>query len=112
MNVSIPRLDLDLTQQEPIPQDAVQAALALMASGRLHRYGEVGGRPSEASALEAEFAAELGVRYCVAMNSCGSTMFVALKAAGVRPGDAVLSNCFTLAPVPGANCWRMANSKP
>lgn len=102
MNVSIPRLDLDLTQQEPIPQDAVQAALALMASGRLHRYGEVGGRPSEASALEAEFAAELGVRYCVAMNSCGSTMFVALKAAGVRPGDAVLSNCFTLAPVPGA----------
>ncbi len=45
---------------------------------------------------------ELGVRYCVAMNSCGSTMFVALKSAGVRPGDAVLSNCFTLAPVPGA----------
>jgi dTDP-4-amino-4,6-dideoxygalactose transaminase len=36
------------------------------------------------------------------MNSCGSTMFVALKALGVQPGDAVLSNCFTLAPVPGA----------
>jgi dTDP-4-amino-4,6-dideoxygalactose transaminase len=36
------------------------------------------------------------------MNSCGSTMFVALKAAGVRPGDRVLTNCFTLAPVPGA----------
>lgn len=101
MSVST-RLDLDLTQQEPMPQGAVQAALALMASGRLHRYGEVGGQPSEVSALEAEFAAELGVRYCVAMNSCGSTMFVALKASGVQPGDAVLSNCFTLAPVPGA----------
>jgi dTDP-4-amino-4,6-dideoxygalactose transaminase len=96
------RLDLDLTQQEPIPQDGVQAALALMQSGRLHRYGEVGGKPSEVSALEAEFAAQLGVRYCVAMNSCGGAMFVALKASGVQAGDAVLSNCFTLAPVPGA----------
>ncbi len=97
-----PRLQLDLTQQEPIPPAGVDAALALMASGKLHRYGEVGGKPSEVSALEAEFAHELGVRFCVAMNSCGSTMFVALKAAGVKPGDAVLSNCFTLAPVPGA----------
>jgi len=95
-------LDLDLTQQEPIPPAGVEAALALMASGKLHRYGETGGKPSEVSALEAEFARELGVRYCVALNSCGSTMFVALKAAGVKPGDAVLSNCFTLAPVPGA----------
>ncbi len=95
-------LDLDLTQQEPIPPAGVDAALAVMASGKLHRYGETGGKPSEVSALEAEFARELGVNYCVAMNSCGSTMFVALKAAGVKPGDAVLSNCFTLAPVPGA----------
>ena len=95
-------LDLDLTQQEPIPPEGVQAALALMASGKLHRYGEVGGKPSEVSALEAEFARQLGVKYCVALNSCGSAMFVALKAAGVKPGEAVLSNCFTLAPVPGA----------
>ena len=102
MTTTMDRLEIDLTQQEPIPPAGVDAALALMASGRLHRYGETGGRPSEVSALEAEFAAELGVRYCIAMNSCGSTMFVALKAAGVKPGDAVLSNCFTLAPVPGA----------
>ena len=95
-------LELDLTQQEPIPPAGVEAALALMASGKLHRYGETGGKPSEVSALEAEFARELGLKYCVALNSCGSTMFVALKAAGVQPGDAVLSNCFTLAPVPGA----------
>lgn len=95
-------LALDLTQQEPIPQAGVDAALALMASGRLHRYGEVGGQPSEVSQLEAAFAAEIGARFCVAMNSCGSTMFVALRAAGVKPGDRVLTNCFTLAPVPGA----------
>jgi dTDP-4-amino-4,6-dideoxygalactose transaminase len=96
------RLDLDLTAQEPIPTAGVQTALALMASGKLHRYGETDGAPSEASALEAEFAALVGARYCVAMNSCGSTMFVALKASGIKPGDKVLSNCFTLAPVPGA----------
>ena len=94
-------LQLDLTQQEAIPQAGVDAALALMASGRLHRYGEVGGVPSEVSQLEAAFAQEIGARYCVAMNSCGSTMFVALRAAGVKPGDAVLTNCFTLAPL-----WR------
>lgn len=95
-------LDLDLTRQEAIPPAGVEAALALMASGMLHRYGETGGAPSEVSLLEREFAHEVGARYCVAMNSCGSTMFVALKAAGVRPGDRVLTNCFTLAPVPGA----------
>jgi dTDP-4-amino-4,6-dideoxygalactose transaminase len=95
-------LDLDLTQQEPIPAVGVEAALRLMSSGRLHRYGETGGVASEVSLLETEFAHEVGARFCVAMNSCGSTMFVALKAAGVRPGDRVLTNCFTLAPVPGA----------
>ncbi len=100
--MSTTRLELDLTQQEPIPPQGVQAALALLASGKLHRYGETGHKPSEVSALEAEFARDLGVRYCVALNSCGSAMFVALRAAGVKPGDAVLSNCFTLAPVPGA----------
>ena len=96
------RLEVDLTRQEPIPEAGVQAALALMQSGKLHRYGETGTALSEASALEAEFARELGVRYCVALNSCGAAMFVALRAAGVRAGDRVLSNCFTLAPVPGA----------
>ena len=94
--------DLDLTRQEPIPQAGIDAALALMQSGKLHRYGETGAKPSAASALEAAFAAEIGLPFCVAMNSCGSTMFVALKAVGVKPGDKVLSNCFTLAPVPGA----------
>jgi len=52
--------------------------------------------------LEAEFAAHLGARFCVAVNSCGSAMFLALLCAWVKPGDAVLMNAFTLAPVPGA----------
>ena len=102
MAAPTPKLHIDLSQQEPIPPDGVAAALALMQSGKLHRYGETDGKLSPVSALEAAFAAELGLPYCVALNSCGSSMFVALKSAGVMPGDAVLSNCFTLAPVPGA----------
>ena len=74
MSIRMTKLDLDLTQQEPIPPAGVQAALALMQSGKLHRYGEVGGKPSEVSALEADFARELGVQYVVAMKSCGSTV--------------------------------------
>ncbi len=95
-------LHIDLSRQEPIPADGVAAALALMHSGKLHRYGETDGTTSAASQLEWAFAVELGVRYCVALNSCGSSMFVALKSTGVQAGDAVLTNCFTLAPVPGA----------
>jgi len=40
---------LDLTAQEPIPRAGVEAALAVMASGRIHRYGETGATPSEVS---------------------------------------------------------------
>ncbi len=102
MAVRAEQLQIDLCRQEPIPADGVAAALALMHSGKLHRYGETDGSASAASQLEVAFAAELGVRYCVALNSCGSSMFVALKSMGVQAGDAVLTNCFTLAPVPGA----------
>lgn len=93
---------IDLTAQEPIPEAGVEAALALLRSGKMHRYGEASGVPAEAAMLESEFAASLGRRYAVGLNSCGSTMFLALKCLDVGPGDTVLSNCFTLAPVPGA----------
>ncbi len=97
-----PRLTRDLTQPEPVPAAGIARALELMQSGRLHRYGETGGRGSESALLEEEFARSVGARYCVAMSSCGATLFAALKALGVKPGDPVLSSAFTLAPVPGA----------
>jgi dTDP-4-amino-4,6-dideoxygalactose transaminase len=52
--------------------------------------------------LEEEFAAFTGAKYCVAVASGGYAMSCALRALGVGPGDKVLSNGFTLAPVPGA----------
>ena len=92
----------DLSQPEPIPDAGIARAVELMQSGRLHRYGETGGSVPEPSLLEQEYAAWVGSKYCVAMSSCGATMFVALKALGVGPGDKVLTSTFTLAPVPGA----------
>jgi dTDP-4-amino-4,6-dideoxygalactose transaminase len=96
------RLSLDLSAPPPIPEEGIAAAEAVLRSGWTHRYGETLGDASEAALLEQEFAAHLGTHYCVAVNSCGSAMFLALVCTGVRPGDRVLMNAFTLAPVPGA----------
>lgn len=92
----------DLSTPEPIPEEAIERAVALMRSGRLHRYGEQGSGYPEPSLLEQEYAAYVGSKYCVAVNSCSAAMFIALKALGVKPGDKVLTSTFTLAPVPGA----------
>jgi dTDP-4-amino-4,6-dideoxygalactose transaminase len=56
----------------------------------------------EVSRLEEEFAAFTGAKYCLAVASGGYAMSCALRAIGVGHGDKVLSNGFTLAPVPGA----------
>ncbi len=90
------------TRQAPIPDEAVEAAVAVLRAGRLHRYDLAPGETGEAAALEADFAALTGARYALAVASGGYALAIALRAAGVAAGDAVLSNAFTLAPVPGA----------
>ena len=92
----------NFTQQEPIPPEAIDAAVAVMRSGRLHRYNVGPGETGEAALLEQEFAAMTGAKYCLAVASGGYAMGCALRAVGVAPGDRVLTNAFTLAPVPGA----------
>jgi dTDP-4-amino-4,6-dideoxygalactose transaminase len=92
----------DLSTPEPISEEAIDRAVGLMRSGRLHRYGEQGSGYPEPSLLEQDYAAYVGSKYCVAVSSCGAAMFIALKALGVKPGEKVLTSTFTLAPVPGA----------
>ena len=92
----------NFTQQEPIPEEGIEAALRVMRSGRLHRYNTVGDDPGEVALLEQEFAAAMGARYALAVASGGYALACALRAVGVKPGDRVLTNAFTLAPVPGA----------
>ncbi|AGI67715.1 putative pyridoxal-phosphate-dependent aminotransferase [Octadecabacter antarcticus 307] len=90
------------TQQEPIPQEGIDAALAVLNHGRLHRYNTSGDEIAQAALLEEEFAALTGAKYCLAVASGGYAMTTALRACGVGHGDKVLTNAFTLAPVPGA----------
>ena len=90
------------TQQEPLPEAAITAAIEVMQSGRLHRYNIAGGESSAVSVVEREYAQWQGSRYCLAVTSGGQAMQIALRAAGVNSGDPVLTNAFTLAPVPGA----------
>ena len=92
----------NFTQQEPIPQEGIDAAMAVLTHGRLHRYNEAAGEVAEAALLEEEFAAQMGAKFCLAVASGGYAMATALRACGVTPGDKVLTNAFTLAPVPGA----------
>jgi len=92
----------NFTQQEPIPEDAIEAAVRVMRSGRLHRYNTAANETAEAALLEQEFAAQMGAKYCLAVASGGYALACALRAAGARAGDPVLTNAFTLAPVPGA----------
>jgi dTDP-4-amino-4,6-dideoxygalactose transaminase len=98
----IERFTGSFTQQEPIPEAGIAAAMAVLRHGRLHRYNIAEGEVGETSLLEQEFASVVGARYCLAVASGGYAMATALRAVGVGSGDAVLSNAFTLAPVPGA----------
>lgn len=90
------------TQQEPIPEAGIEAALTVLRHGRLHRYNTASGEIAQTAMLEEEFAALMGAQYCLAVASGGYAIATALRACGIGPGDTVLTNAFTLAPVPGA----------
>eukprot|EP00929_Paragymnodinium_shiwhaense_P067468 TRINITY_DN33957_c0_g1_i1.p1 TRINITY_DN33957_c0_g1~~TRINITY_DN33957_c0_g1_i1.p1 ORF type:complete len:513 (-),score=47.66 TRINITY_DN33957_c0_g1_i1:330-1778(-) len=108
----------DFAQPEPLPAEAKAAVNELLDSGRLFRYQGT----SAVSDAEVEFARYVGSKYALGVNSGGCALFLGLKvafetllktdgegkttipafsAAGAEaPG--VLTNCFTLSPVPGA----------
>ena len=90
------------TQQEAIPQVGIDNAISVMKSGRLHRYNTLEGEDSVTSQLELLFSKWQGSKYCLACTSGGVAIQLALRSVGVKPGDNVLANAFTLAPVPGA----------
>ncbi|MBD1559286.1 aminotransferase class I/II-fold pyridoxal phosphate-dependent enzyme [Vibrio sp. S9_S30] len=97
------KFEKSFTQQEAIPEKAIQCAEKVLRSGRLHRYNsDVGGEPTETELLELEFAHYVGSRFCLSCASGGYALHIALLSVGLKLGDKVLCNAFTLAPVPGA----------
>ena len=90
------------TQQEGLSEDAIAAAVAVLRSGRLHRYNLAPGEAGEVAQLEVEYRDWQGSKFCLAVTSGGQALQIALRACDVAPGDKVLTNAYTLAPVPGA----------
>jgi dTDP-4-amino-4,6-dideoxygalactose transaminase len=83
----IPFVDLK-AQYRSIKHEIDPVVLNVLASG-----GYVLG--AEVTRFEEEFAAAHGARYAVAMNSGTSALHVALLAAGVEPGDEVITVSMT-----------------
>jgi dTDP-4-amino-4,6-dideoxygalactose transaminase len=83
----IPFLDLR-AQYETIKDDVHQAINRVLESGQFILGDEV-------AAFESEFAAHVGAAHGVAVNSGTSALHLALLAAGVGPGDEVITVPFT-----------------
>ncbi len=86
-NVKVPYLDLKAQYQSIKPE--IDAAIA----GVLESCQFVLG--SEVASFEREFAAFCGSKECIALNSGTSALHLALLAAGVGPGDEVITVPFT-----------------
>lgn len=95
---------------DPVPQAGIDQAIKLMETGKMYRYSYMEAAESPVSVCEVEITQYTGHKYCVALNSCGSALYLMLLAAGVQPGDKVLTNAFTFVAVPSA--IHHAHAKP
>lgn len=83
----IPMVDLR-AQYASIKDEVDEAVLGVLAGGQFALGPQV-------AAFEQEFAAFCGARFAVAVNSGTSALHLALLAAGVGPGDEVITVPFT-----------------
>ena len=77
----------------PIGTREIGAALRVLASGKLSRFGTRG--PSETQQFETALRETVGARHALAVNSGTSALICALVGAGVGPGDEVLVPAYT-----------------
>lgn len=91
---------------EPPPREACSLAASIISSGRMFRYDYQDADSSPVAQLENEFAHALGCKYALAVNSCGSAIYIALLSAGAKRGDYILVPGFTFTAVTSAivNC--------
>ncbi len=74
--------------EPPILPEDMEAAMQVIKAGQYQ------GRPGapQISALQQEWAAYVGARYCIALNSGTAALHAAVAAAGVGPGDEVITS--------------------
>src|SRR3990172_1651529 len=85
--MKIPLLDL-VAQYHSIKDEMDAAVLGVLESGRFILGPNV-------SALEQEIAAYLGVKHAIGVASGTDALVIALRAAGVEPGDEVIVPSFS-----------------
>ena len=85
--IQVPYLDLKAQYQSIKPE--IDAAIARVLDNSQFVLG------SEVAGFEQEFAAYCGASECIALNSGTSALHLALLAAGVGPGDDVITVPFT-----------------
>jgi len=95
-------LDKDIKTPDPVPPSGIAEAVEIMSTGRMYRYNVQDAESSVVSQVEKQICDYTGHKYCVALNSCGSALFLSLLCAGVQPGDKVMTNAFTFTAVPSA----------
>lgn len=96
-----PTIKKDFCAPWTVPESGIADARGLMASGDLFRYNRQDA-DSTVSQAECALAAYTGHKYCLALNSGASAIFLALISAGVKGGDKVFSNALTFGAVPSA----------
>ncbi|MGO7919263.1 DegT/DnrJ/EryC1/StrS family aminotransferase [Rhizobium ruizarguesonis] len=96
----IPFLDLK-AQYQSIKSEIDAAVLGVLASGQ-YILGE------EVARLEQEFADYCNVKHAIAVNTGTSALHLSLLAAGVGPGDEVITVPFTFVATVSAICYASA----
>lgn len=102
VTVKVPYLDLK-AQYRSIKSEIDAAIAQVLESGQFVLGAEVAG-------FEQDFAAYCGASECIAMNSGTSALHLAMLAAGIGPGDEVVTVPFTFVASIGAILY--AGAKP
>jgi dTDP-4-amino-4,6-dideoxygalactose transaminase len=90
---------LDLNAQHADLREEITAAIGRVFDSGQFVLGE------EVEAFEQEFAAYLGVRHAIAVNSGTSALHLALLASHIGPGDEVITVPFTFVATAAAICY-------
>jgi len=91
VNDGKPTVSIDHKTRWPvITEEDKQAVMEVLNSGNLW-----GPYAANCKGLEAEFAAYLETKYCIAFNSGTAALHAAVRAAGVGPGDEVITSAYS-----------------
>lgn len=96
INGGIKVLDNSIKTKWPIiTEEDKNAVLRVLNSGILWGFAA-----PETLALEKEFSDYVGTRYCIALNSGTAALHCAISAAGIGPGDEVITSAFSFIASP------------